>query len=58
LSKTFHEKYISDHNEDTLVGKKPINQADLAKAKILFSAIPKKGALDLELVKDSIYFFS
>ena len=35
-----------------------MSRADLAKAKILFGAIPEKGDLDLELVKDSVYFFS
>ena len=31
---------------------------DLALAKMLFKNIPQKGVLDLEVVKDSVYFFS
>ncbi len=31
---------------------------DASRASILFKAIPKKGDLDLDVVKDSVYFFS
>lgn len=59
LSKSFFRK-IRHHDDDVTFpgGKKIVSRADIAKAKILFAAIPKKGQLDLELVKDSVYFFS
>jgi DNA-directed RNA polymerase len=61
LSRFFVRKYIQQNNNSgpSFTGnKKSISRADFIKAKILFSAIPKKGELDLELVKDSVYFFS
>ena len=61
LSKLFVRKFIHHVDETDLFlseGKKSVSRADLAKAKILFGAIPEKGDLDLELVKDSVYFFS
>ena len=50
LSRHFEESYISF---DAL----PSDHV-LAKAQILFRQVPEKGELDLEVVKDSIYFFS
>ena len=61
LSKLFVRKFIHHVDETDLFlseGKKSVSRADLAKAKILFGAISGKGDLDLELVKDSVYFFS
>lgn len=61
LSQLFIRKFIHQSGDADYVvdgARKSISRADFVKAKILFSAIPKKGDLDLELVKDSIYFFS
>ena len=61
IFRSFREKYMENslmQNQSSVNGKKLISRPDLAKAKILFDAIPKQGDLDLELVKQSIYFFS
>ena len=36
----------------------PIGDTVMNKANMLFSDVPAKGKLDLDVVKDSIYFFS
>ena len=50
LSEHFQNVYL----DDSL----PISDITMSKAKQLFSDVPAKGKLDLEVVKDSIYFFS
>jgi DNA-directed RNA polymerase len=38
--------------------RKAIIDIDLKKREMLFKNVPKKGRLDLNVVKDSVYFFS
>jgi DNA-directed RNA polymerase len=50
---------LSKHFEQTYVTADAIpNDSDLARAKVLFKNIPEKGELNLDVVKDSVYFFS
>ena len=50
LSKHFQNVYLDENL--------PISDITMSKAKQLFSDVPAKGKLDLEVVKDSVYFFS
>ena len=50
LSKHFQNVYLDENL--------PISDITMSKAKQLFSDVPTKGKLDLELVKKSVYFFS
>ena len=50
LSKHFIETYVSYEAEPS--------DHILNRAQYLFKTVPKKGELDLNVVKDSIYFFS
>nr|ABC17816.1 mitochondrial RNA polymerase [Tigriopus californicus] len=52
LSEAFLQNYI---NEDT---KQKLDPVQLAKAEQTFRAVPKKGDLDLAVVKHSTFFFS
>ena len=50
---------LSKHFEQTYVTYDAIpTDSDLARAKVLFKNIPEKGELNLDVVKDSVYFFS
>ena len=50
---------LSKHFEKTYVTYDAIpTDSDLARAKVLFKNIPEKGELNLDVVKDSVYFFS
>ena len=51
---------LSEHFEQTYI-KVPdlkISEKNLARAVILFKMIPEKGELDIDVVRDSVYFFS
>ena len=50
LSKHFQNVYLDENL--------PISDITMSKAKQLFSDVPAKGKLDLEVVKKSVYFFS
>ena len=50
LSKHFQNVYLDENL--------PISDITMSKAKQLFTDVPAKGKLDLELVKKSVYFFS
>ena len=50
---------LSKHFEETNLTIDALpTDSDLARAKVLFKNIPAKGKLNLEVVKDSVYFFS
>ena len=53
LSQHFEKTYITDNLDDALP-----TDSDLVRAKELFNSIPEKGTLNLDVVKDSVYFFS
>lgn len=50
LSKHFQNVYLDENL--------PISDITMSKAKQLFTDVPAKGKLDLEVVKKSVYFFS
>ena len=50
LSKHFQNVYLDENL--------PNSDITMSKAKQLFSDVPAKGKLDLEVVKKSVYFFS
>lgn len=52
LSESFLQNYINDETRQKL------DPVQLAKAKQTFKAVPKKGNLDLAVVKNSTFFFS
>ena len=51
LSETFLEIYLQDPSLN-------IGELERARAELLFKNIPSKGTLDLNVVQDSVYFFS
>ena len=51
LSEHFKKTYLQALNVDA-------SQKNLVRAKLLFNDVPKKGSLDIDVVKDSVYFFS
>ena len=53
LSHHFEKTCITDNLDDTLP-----TDLDLVRAKELFNSILGKGTLILDVIKDSVYFFS
>ena len=51
LSDHFQKTYLQALNVDA-------SSKNYVRAKILFKQVPKKGNLDIDVVKDSVYFFS
>ena len=50
LSTYFQDVYLDKYSS--------VSDTTMHKAKMLFMDVPKKGELDLNVVKNSIYFFS
>merc|ERR1711874_613296 len=62
LSEGFQKRYSSNNNEIPEEGADEeacdIARVEQKKRELLFKNVPKKGDLDLKIVKDSVYFFS
>jgi DNA-directed RNA polymerase len=59
LSQSFKDKFlVLPPDSDEHKKKASAGNVDQDKREMLFNSIPRKGDLDLNVVKDSVYFFS